>query len=136
MGLAQQQAQEYEQLDELRKKGVYETQQQCRKFRTGGKCWSPKMTLLGIRVIFCKLAYNRVYGTRVQRWYHARLRKTALLQNVEIPDTNAGIVSKLKEAISQWREYSKYKAAENRKTFCIRKQQQSQKIRIQQWKRS
>jgi hypothetical protein len=35
LGLTQQQAQEYEQLDALRKKGVYEAQQQCRKFRTG-----------------------------------------------------------------------------------------------------
>jgi hypothetical protein len=52
MVINQQQAQEYEQLDELRKKGVYKEQQKCRKFRTGGKDWSPKTTLLGIRVLF------------------------------------------------------------------------------------
>jgi hypothetical protein len=49
--LAQQQAQEYEQLDALRKKGVYEAQQPCSKLCTGGKDWSPKTTLLGIRVL-------------------------------------------------------------------------------------
>jgi hypothetical protein len=42
LGIIQQQAQEYEQLDALRKKGVYEAQQQCRKFRTVEKDWSPK----------------------------------------------------------------------------------------------
>jgi hypothetical protein len=56
------------------------------------------------------LAYNRAYGTKVQRWYHARLRKKALLKNVEIPDTSAGIVSKLKEDMSKWRKYSKAEA--------------------------
>jgi hypothetical protein len=53
------------------------------------------------------LACNRAYGAKVQRWYHARLREKALLQHVEIPDTTAGIVTKLKEAISKWRKYSK-----------------------------
>jgi hypothetical protein len=86
-----------------------------------GKDWSPKRTLLGIRVLFWKLACNRAYGDKVQRWYHARLRKKALLQTVEIPDTNSGIVSKLKEAIYQWRKYSKAEAAENRKTFLNKK---------------
>jgi hypothetical protein len=52
LGLAKQQAQEYEQLDVTRKKGVYEAQQRCRKFRTGEKDWSPKTTLLGIRALF------------------------------------------------------------------------------------
>jgi hypothetical protein len=85
------------------KKGVYEAQQQCRKFRTGGKDWSPKTTLLGIRVLFWKLACNRSYGAKVQRRYHSRLRKKALLQNVRIPDTTAVLVSKLKEAMSKWR---------------------------------
>jgi uncharacterized protein (UPF0305 family) len=33
--LTQQQAQEYEQLDAIRKTGVYEAQQQCMIFRTG-----------------------------------------------------------------------------------------------------
>jgi hypothetical protein len=37
LGITQQQAQEYEQLDALRKKGVYEAQQQCRKLRTREK---------------------------------------------------------------------------------------------------
>jgi hypothetical protein len=36
-------------------KGVYESQQQCRKFRTGEKDWSPKTTLLGIRVLFLEV---------------------------------------------------------------------------------
>jgi hypothetical protein len=39
------------------------------------------------------------------------------MQNVAIPDTNAGIVTKLKEAMSQWRKYSKAEAADDRKTF-------------------
>jgi hypothetical protein len=47
------------------------------------------------------LAYNRAYGAKVQRRYYARLRKDALLQNVEIPDTTAGIVTKLKEEMSK-----------------------------------
>jgi hypothetical protein len=67
MGITHQQAQEYEQLDALRKKGIYEAQQQCRKFRTGEKDWSPNTTLLGIRVLFWKLACNRAYGAKVQR---------------------------------------------------------------------
>jgi hypothetical protein len=71
------------------------------------------MTLLGIRVLFWKLACNRAYGAKVQRRYHARLRKKALLQTVAIPDTNAGIVTKLKEAMSQWRKYSKAEAAKD-----------------------
>jgi hypothetical protein len=41
--LTQQQAQEYEQLDALRKKGVYEAQQQCRKFCTGEKTGHKKL---------------------------------------------------------------------------------------------
>jgi hypothetical protein len=43
------------------------------------------------------------------------------LQTVEIPDNNAGIVSKVKEAMSQWRKYSKAEAAEDRKTFLHKK---------------
>jgi hypothetical protein len=75
------------------------------------------MTLLGISVLFWKLTCNRAYGAKVQRWYHARLRKKALLQTVEIPDTNVGILSKLKEAMSKWRKYNKTEAAEDRKTL-------------------
>jgi hypothetical protein len=86
-----------------------------------GKDWSPKRTLLGIRVLFSKLACNRAHGAKVQRWYDPKLRKKALLQTVEIPDTNAGIVSNLKEAMSQWRKYSKAEAAEDRKTFLHKK---------------
>jgi hypothetical protein len=63
------------------------------------------------------LACNRAYGGKVQRRYHARLRKKSLLQNVAITDTNAGIVTNLKQAMSQWRKYSKAEAAEDRKTF-------------------
>jgi hypothetical protein len=67
------------------------------------------------------LACNRAYGSKVQRRYHSRLRKKALLQNVEIPDTNAGIVTKLKEAISKWRKYSNAEAEEDRKSFLQKK---------------
>jgi altronate dehydratase len=67
------------------------------------------------------LACNRAYGAKVQRRYHARLRKKALLQTVGIPDTNAGIVLKLKEAMSQWRKYSKAEAAEDINTFSQKK---------------
>jgi hypothetical protein len=67
------------------------------------------------------LACNGAYGVKVQRRYHARLSKNALLQNVEIPDTNAGIVTKLKEAMSQWSKYSKFEAAEDRETFLQKK---------------
>jgi hypothetical protein len=119
--LTQQQAQDYEQLDALRKKGVYEAKQQCSKLCTGEKDWSPKMTLLGIRVLLWKLACNRAYGTKVQKRYHARLREKALLQNVAIPVTNAGIVTKLKHAMSQWSKYSKDEAAEDIKTFLQKK---------------
>jgi biopolymer transport protein ExbB/TolQ len=86
-----------------------------------GKDGSTKTTLLGIRVLFWKLACNRAYRAKVQRRYHARLRKKALLQTVEIPDTNAGIVLKLKEAMSQWRKYRKAEAEEDRKTFLQNK---------------
>jgi hypothetical protein len=85
------------------------------------KDWSPKTTLLGIRVLFWKLACNRAYRAKIQRRYHARLRKKALLQNVAISDTNAGIVTKLKQAMSQWRKYRKAEAAEGRKTFLQKK---------------
>jgi hypothetical protein len=37
------------------------------------------------------------------------------------PDTNPGIVAKLKEAMSQWRKYSKAEAAEDRNTFLQKK---------------
>jgi hypothetical protein len=103
------------------KKGVYEAQQQCRKFRTEEKDWSPKTTLLGIIVLFWKLACNRAYGAKVQRRYHARLRKRALLQTVAIPDTNAGIVTTLKQDMSQWRKYSKAEAADDIKTLLQKK---------------
>jgi hypothetical protein len=43
------------------------------------------------------------------------------LQTVAIPDTNAGIVTKLKQAMSQWRKYSKAEAAEDRKTLLQKK---------------
>jgi hypothetical protein len=105
----------------LQKRGVYEVQQQCRKIRTGEKDWSPKTTLLGIRVLFWKLACSRAYGAKVQRRYHTRLRKKALLQTVAITDTNAGIVTKLKQAMSQWRKYIKSEAAEERKTLLQKK---------------
>jgi hypothetical protein len=108
-------------LDALRKKGVYEAQQQCRKVRTGKKDWSPKTTILGIRVLFWKLACNRAYRAKVQRRYHARPRKKALLQNVKFPDTIAGIVTKPKEAMSNWSKYSKSEAEEDRKTSLQKK---------------
>jgi hypothetical protein len=47
--------------------------------------------------------------------------KKTILQNAEIPDTNAGIVTKLKEAISKWNKYSKAEAEQNRKTFLQKK---------------
>jgi hypothetical protein len=67
------------------------------------------------------LACNRAYGAKVQRQYHARLRKKTPLHTVAIPDTNAGIVTKLKHAMSQWRKYSKAEVAEDRKTFLQNK---------------
>jgi L-lactate utilization protein LutC len=47
--------------------------------------------------------------------------ENALLQNVEIPDTNAGKVTKLKHAMYQWSKYSKAESAEDRKTFLKKK---------------
>jgi hypothetical protein len=67
------------------------------------------------------LACNREYGAKVQRRYRARLRKKALLQNGAIPDTNAVIVTKLKQDMPQWRKYSKAEAAEDRKTLFQKK---------------
>jgi hypothetical protein len=81
------------------------------------KNWSPKTTILGVRLLFCKLACNQAYGAKVQRRYHTRLRTKALLQNVIITDTAAGIVTKHSEAMSKWRQYSKAEAEEDRKTF-------------------
>jgi hypothetical protein len=86
-----------------------------------GKDWSPKTTTLGIRALFWKLAWNKAYGAKVQRWHHARLRKKALLQNVKIHGTTAGIVTKLKEKMSKWRKYSKADAEEDRKTYLEKK---------------
>jgi hypothetical protein len=43
------------------------------------------------------------------------------LQNVEIPDTNAGIGANLKEAMSKWRKYSNAEAEEYRKKFLQKK---------------
>jgi hypothetical protein len=43
------------------------------------------------------------------------------LQNVAIPDNNAGIVTKLKDAMSQWRKYIKAEGAEDRNTFLQKK---------------
>jgi hypothetical protein len=37
------------------------------------------------------------------------------LKNVEIPDNNAGTVTKIKQSMSQWRKYSNAEAAEDRK---------------------
>jgi hypothetical protein len=68
------------------------------------------------------LACNRAYGAKVQRLYHARLRKKALLQTVAIHDTNAGMVSKLKEAMSKWRKYSKAEAGEDKNTVLQKKE--------------
>jgi hypothetical protein len=45
------------------------------------------------------------------------LRKKALLQTVAIPDINAGIVTKLKQAMYQCRKYSNAESAEDRNTF-------------------
>jgi hypothetical protein len=67
------------------------------------------------------LACSRAYGAKVQRWFHARIRKKALLQTVAITDTNAGIVTKIKKAMPQWRKYSKAEAAEDRNTFLQNK---------------
>jgi hypothetical protein len=86
-----------------------------------GKDWSPKTTILGIRVLLWKLTCNRAYGAKVQRRYHARLRKKALLHNVKIPDTTASIVTKLKETMSKWRKYSKVEAEEYRNTLLEKK---------------
>jgi hypothetical protein len=43
------------------------------------------------------------------------------LQTVAITDTNAGIVTKLKQVMSQWRKYSKAEAEEDRKTLLHKK---------------
>jgi hypothetical protein len=67
------------------------------------------------------LTCNRAYGAKVQGQFHARLRKKALLQNVKNPDTTAGIVTNLKEAMSKWRKYSKAEAEEDTKTFLQKK---------------
>jgi hypothetical protein len=61
-----------------------------------------------------KLACNRAYGSKVQSC-KTKEKGTA------IPDTNAGILKKLKEAMSKWRKYSKAEAAEDRKTLLQKK---------------
>jgi hypothetical protein len=43
------------------------------------------------------------------------------LQADEIPDTNAGIGSKLKQAMSKWSKYSKAEAEEDIKTLLQKK---------------
>jgi hypothetical protein len=88
---------------------------------TGEKEWTPKTTILGVRVFFWKLACNRAYGVKVQRGYHARIRKKSLLQNIAVPDSSAGIVKKLKDAMEKWKKYSKSEAEEDRKTFFQKK---------------
>jgi hypothetical protein len=67
------------------------------------------------------LACNRACGAKVQRLYHARLRKNSLLQNVGIPDTTSGLFSKLKDDMSKWRRYSKAEAEEYRETSLYNK---------------
>jgi transcriptional regulator len=67
------------------------------------------------------LAFNRAFGAKVQRLYHERLKKKAPSQNVKIPDTTVGIVTKLKEAMSKWIKYSKAEAEEDRKIFLQKK---------------
>jgi hypothetical protein len=48
-------------------------------------------------------------------------RNTVHAQNVIIPDTTAGTVTKLKEAMAKWRQYSKAEAEKDRKTFLQKK---------------
>jgi hypothetical protein len=67
-------------------------------------------TLLGVRVLFWKLACSQAYWAKVQRWYHARIRTKALLHNFIIPDSTAGIVAKLNEAMAKWKQYIKSEA--------------------------
>jgi hypothetical protein len=50
-----------------------------------------------------------------------KAKEKTLFQTVEIPDTNAGIFSKLKEDMSKWRKYSKAEAEEDRKTLLQKK---------------
>jgi hypothetical protein len=50
-----------------------------------------------------------------------KAKEKVLLQTTAIPDTNARIVTNLKQAMSQWRKYSKAEAADNRKTFLQKK---------------
>jgi hypothetical protein len=89
---------------------------------TGEKDWTPNTTtLLGVRVLVWKLACTRAYGAKVQIRYHARIRTKALLQNVIIPDSTAGIVIKLKNAMKKWKQYSKSEEAEDTNTFLQKK---------------
>jgi predicted transcriptional regulator len=76
---------------------------------------------LGVRVLFWKLACNRAYGDNVQRWYHARKRTKALLQNLIITCSTAAIVEKFKEEMAKWKHYSKAETKEDRKTFLQKK---------------
>jgi hypothetical protein len=99
MGITQQQVQEYEQLHALREKGVYQAQQQCRKFRTGKKLVT-KNHNTGSQSTILKVSMQ--LGIRGQGYYM---------------DTTVGIVTKLKEAMARWRQYSKVEAEEDRKTF-------------------
>jgi hypothetical protein len=44
-------------------------------------------------------------------------KKKLLRQNVIIPDSTAGIVTKLKEPMKKWKQYSKAEAEEYRNAF-------------------
>jgi hypothetical protein len=60
----------------------------------------------------------------------------ALLQNVTIPDTTAGIVTKLKQAMANWRHYSKEEAEEDRTTFLQKRATAIAEEKNKRWKRS
>jgi hypothetical protein len=70
---------------------------------------------------FLEVGMQQVIRSQGSATVSCKANKKVLLQTVGITDTNAGIVSKLKEDMSQWRKYTKAEAAEDRKTFLQKK---------------
>jgi hypothetical protein len=101
----------WEALGNLRKQGVHQATEQCRKICDGQVDWNPKANIMRAEVHLWRLCAQRAQCTKkLGRSYHWRVQAEARMISVDIPDPIQAIVAIFQQTRREWCAFAKHHA--------------------------
>jgi homoserine acetyltransferase len=97
--------------------------------------WTPKTTLLGLRVQFWKLSCNRAHGFKVQRQYLARIQKKKYYRTHQFLIVHRALLINIRRRLQSGGSIAGRKQRRQERHFWRRRQQQLQRRKTQIWEK-